>query len=89
MALGADKGRVIGLVMREMLMVILVGIAAGALAGLLCGRFVESQLFGVKAADLTVFVISTAALLAASLAAAFAPAWRAARINPMAALRHE
>jgi ABC-type antimicrobial peptide transport system permease subunit len=72
-----------------MLMVIMVGIAAGVLAGLLCGRLVESQLFGVNAADPLVFVLSAAALLAASLGAAFAPAWRASRVDPIIALRHD
>jgi ABC-type antimicrobial peptide transport system permease subunit len=75
--------------MREMLPVILLGIVAGAVTGLLCGRFVEAQLFGVKAADPPVFVISAAALLSASMLAAFIPAWRASRIDPMASLRHE
>lgn len=89
MALGAARAGVIRLVMREMLLVILTGIAAGVFAGLLCGRFVESQLFGVSAADPVVFVCSAAALLSASLAAAFAPAWRASRVNPAAALRHD
>jgi putative ABC transport system permease protein len=88
-ALGADKGRVIRLIMTEMLPVILVGIAAGVITGLLCGRFVESQLFGVKAADPPVFVIGVAVLLTASMLAAFIPAWRASRIDPMASLRHE
>jgi ABC-type antimicrobial peptide transport system permease subunit len=88
-ALGAGKGRVIRLVMREMLQVIVFGIAAGIVAGLLCGRFVESQLFGVSAADPPVFVISVVTLLTASVVAAFTPAWRASRIDPMTSLRHE
>ena len=88
-ALGADKGRVIRLIMMEMLLVILYGIAAGVITGRLCGRFVESQLFGVKAADPLVFAISVAVLLTASMLAAFIPAWRASRIDPMASLRHE
>jgi ABC-type antimicrobial peptide transport system permease subunit len=88
-ALGADKGKVIGLVMMETLPMILFGIAAGVTAGLLCGRFVENQLFGVKAANPLVFVLSVAVLLTASMLAAFIPAWRASRIDPMASLRHE
>jgi ABC-type antimicrobial peptide transport system permease subunit len=88
-ALGADKVRVIRLIMMEMLPVILFGIAAGVITGLLCGRLVESQLFGVKAADPPVFVIGGAVLLAASMLAAFIPAWRASRIDPMVSLRHE
>ncbi|MBI4471482.1 MAG: hypothetical protein HY646_02365 [Acidobacteria bacterium] len=72
-----------------MTLVIVLGISAGVAAGILCGRFVETQLFGVKAADPSVFVMSVAALLAASLAAAFLPALRASRIDPMRALRYE
>jgi predicted permease len=89
MALGAGQAGVIGLVMREMLLVILSGIAAGVAGGLLCGRYVETQLFGVKAADPPVFAIGVATVLAASLTAAFLPAWRASRIDPTRALRHE
>jgi ABC-type antimicrobial peptide transport system permease subunit len=88
-ALGAQAGNVISLVVREMLLVIFVGIAVGVSGGLLCGRYVESQLFGVKALDGPVFAINISALLAASLTAAFIPAWRASRLDPMRALRHE
>jgi ABC-type antimicrobial peptide transport system permease subunit len=88
-ALGAERSRVIRLVLREMALAILAGIAAGVTASLLCGRYVESQLFGVNAADPPVFGLAAGALLAASLAAAFLPAWRATRIDPVGALRHE
>jgi putative ABC transport system permease protein len=88
-ALGADKGKVIRLIMMGMAPVIFLGITAGALAGLLCGRFVQSQLFGVEAADPLVFAISVAILSAASLLAAFIPAWRASCIDPMISLRHD
>jgi predicted permease len=88
-ALGADKGSVIRLIMGEMLPVILFGIAAGAITGLVSARLVQSQLFGIKAADALVFSISVAILLTTSLIAAFTPAWRASRINPMTSLRHE
>ena len=89
MALGAEPGKVIRLVMREMFLVIVAGITAGVITGILCGRFVETQLFGVKPGDAQIYVISVAALLAASLAAAFLPAHRASRIDPMRALRTE
>ena len=88
-ALGAKQGRVIALVLREMVPAVLAGIAAGVIGGLVCGRYIESQLFGVKAADPPVFGVSAAALLAASLAAAFIPAWRASRIDPVDALRSD
>jgi ABC-type antimicrobial peptide transport system permease subunit len=72
-----------------MLLVIVFGVLAGIVAGLLGGRYVESQLFGVKAADLQVFAISIAAVLAASVGAALIPSWRASRLDPARALRHE
>jgi putative ABC transport system permease protein len=88
-ALGADKGNVIRLVMSEMVPLILIGIAAGVIAGLLSGRLVESQLFGVKATDLYIYVICVVVMLMSALAAALLPAWRATRIDPMTALRLE
>ena len=89
MALGAERGSVVRLVMWEMLPVIVIGIATGAASGLLCGRYVETQLFGVKAAEPAVFLISVVVLLAVSMSAAFVPAWRASRIDPIRALRYE
>jgi ABC-type antimicrobial peptide transport system permease subunit len=88
-ALGAERGRVVRLVLREMLASILVGIAAGVSGGLVGGRFVSNQLFGVTAADPLVFGVSIGAVLAASVAAALIPSWRASRIDPIRALRYE
>ena len=70
-------------------LIFLAGIAAGITTGALGGRYVQSQLFGVNANDPAVFAVSVAALLAASLAAGFIPAWQASRIDPMSALRSE
>jgi ABC-type antimicrobial peptide transport system permease subunit len=89
MALGASRGTVIGMVMREMFPVILAGLAAGVAGAYLSGRYVETQLFGVKSLDPLVFAVSIAGLLTASLIASFAPALRASRISPMRALRYE
>jgi len=89
MALGADRRRVIRLVLGEMLALFVFGVAAGVFTGTAAGRYVESQLFGVHANDPAVFAFSAAALLAAALAAGFVPAWRAARIDPIRALRYE
>lgn len=89
MALGARQTSVLGLVMREMMLVIALGAAGGVVAGLLSGRYVESQLFGVKSFDPVVMAISVAALLIASGVAAFIPAWKASRIDPIRALRYE
>ena len=89
MALGADRRNVIRLVLGEMLAVFVFGVAGGVFAGTAGRRYVESQLFGVHANDPAVFALSAVALLAAALAAGFVPAWRAARIDPMRALRYD
>jgi predicted permease len=88
-ALGARRGRVIRLVMGEMLAVILLGLAAGVTAAYLSGSYVETQLFGVNAGDWPVFAVSLATLLSAAVMASFLPAWRASRISPVRALRYE
>jgi ABC-type antimicrobial peptide transport system permease subunit len=88
-ALGALRGRVVRLVLRETLLLFAVGIGAGVVAGLAGARFIESQLFGVEARDPLIFLASAAALFAVALAAGLIPAWRAARIDPVRALRHE
>jgi ABC-type antimicrobial peptide transport system permease subunit len=89
MALGAERRRVVGLVMREILPVVLIGIAAGAAASLLCGRYIETQLFGIRGADPAVILTSAGAMFVVSMSAAFFPAWRASRIDPIRALRYE
>jgi predicted permease len=89
MALGAERGRIVGLVMQQILPLVLTGIVAGAATSLLFGRYVETQLFGVKAADPAVFSMSVGVLLVVSMSAVFVPAWRASRIDPVAALRYE
>lgn len=89
MTLGAGQGGVIRLVLREVLLFIAAGVVVGVAGAIVAGRYVESQLFGVKANDPPIFLMSVAALLGAALAAVFLPAWRASRIDPVRALRHE
>lgn len=86
---GARQAAVVGLVMREMLATIVFGLGAGAVSAYVCGRYVETQLFGVKFDDGLVFGVSVAILLSAALAASLAPAARASRISPVQALRYE
>jgi ABC-type antimicrobial peptide transport system permease subunit len=89
MALGAEQTSVVRLVLSEMVALFAFGVAAGVAVAISGGRLVQSQLFGVNAHDPLVFTLSAAALFAAALAAAVVPAWRAARINPIRALRWE
>ena len=67
----------------------LTGAAVGVAVSLVLTRFLRSLLFGVAADDLLTYAAVTVVLGAVALAACFVPAWRATKINPMTALRHE
>ena len=89
MALGAERRGVIWMVLREVLVLAGVGLAIGLPAAWSAARFVETFLFGMKARDPLAMLLAPAILLAAAIAAGYGPAWRASRIQPMAALRNE
>ena len=88
-ALGADRRSVLLLVLREVALLAALGIAIGLPGGYGLARVVESQLFGLDARDPLTFALSTAALAATALVAGLVPALRAARVDPMTALRYE
>jgi predicted permease len=88
MALGALPGDMLRMVVLEAARLALAGIAIGA-AALALSRLVESQLFGVKAADPVILACAAALLALVALGAALAPGLRAARIDPMSALKYE
>jgi predicted permease len=88
-ALGADRERVMRLVLGEVARMVLIGVALGVVAALFSTRVMASFLFGLSASD-PVTVIGSATILAvAGLAAGALPAWRAARVDPIAALRDD
>ena len=89
LALGAGAGRIRSMIMREMLVILAVGLVIGVPAALALTRFTESQLFGVKSRDATVIAAGVVALAVAALLAGFFPARRATRVNPVEALRYE
>ncbi len=89
MALGADRTDVLHLVLRGAFLLVGVGLAIGIVFTMLVGRFMASQLFGVKAYDPAILLITTVILGAAALVASVIPAQRAASIEPMQALRTE
>ncbi len=89
MALGANRGSVVSLVLSEVLWMVSIGAVIGVTAGLLMSRMIASQLFGVEAMDTGIFVGAVALLAAVALAAGASPTLRATRIDPMQALRTE
>jgi len=89
MAVGAQKGDVIALVMREVVLVCGVGLAAGSAAALAVARLVEGLVFQMKPGDPSIEGAAAVILVAVAIAAAWIPARRAARMDPMAALRNE
>jgi len=89
MALGAQRRAVVWMVLREVAILALVGLAISIPAALITAKFIESFLFGTKPSDPLSMAIAVTILLSAALLAGYVPARRAARIDPMNALRHE
>jgi len=89
MALGAARGNVIWMVMREVLVLVAVGVVIGVGAALALTRIVQSQLFGLTPHDPLTLGLATAALAFVACAAGYIPAFRASQLDPMKALRYE
>jgi predicted permease len=89
LALGAMRGDVLGMVMKEVLMLAAAGVVIGSAVALGAGRLVESQLFGIRSSDPVVLVCAVVVIVGTAAAAAWIPARRAARIEPVRALRYE
>ena len=89
LALGAQPGFLIWLVMREVLLLLAIGLAVGIPAGMGLGRYVAAQLYGIQAQDPFIATSTVLLLTLVSAAAGLIPAHRASRIDPMLALRQE
>jgi len=89
MALGANTGNVVGMVMREVLVMASFGIAIGLTAGWAATRLVKTQLFGVDAADPRTLVLAALGIATVAAASGYLPARRATRIDPVQALHWE
>lgn len=88
-ALGATPSRIFGQILREGAFMITAGVAFGLVAALALTRYIASFLFGIARTDLTTFAVVPLFLACIGVAAMWSPAWRAANIDPMDALRQE
>ena len=89
LALGAGRSAVIWMMLRDVCVLAAVGLAIGASAALAASRLIESFLFETKPNDPRAVALAAAILLISTLAAGYGPAWRASRVDPLTALRHE
>ena len=89
MALGAQRGRVVWMVLREVVLLAAVGLAISVPAALAASKLVESFLFEMKPNDPLALTGSVVTLVSAAILAGYLPARNASRIDPMIALRHE
>jgi predicted permease len=89
MALGAQRAGVLWLVLRETLLLVLIGVAVGLPVAFAATHLLKSMLFGLGLVDPVAIVVSTIALAAVAALAGFLPARRAMRVDPMIALRYE
>jgi predicted permease len=88
-ALGADRRTVLRMVLRQGLVLTLIGVGIGLAAGAAAGQIIRSLLFGVSGLDPIAFGVGAALFVAVALAASIGPARRATKVDPMVALRAE
>jgi predicted permease len=86
-ALGADRRRIIGLIMQNGMAIVASGIAVGVVAALLGGSYLATQLYSVNPRDPFIFAAVAALFAAVAMLACLLPSWRAARLDPLRALR--
>jgi ABC-type antimicrobial peptide transport system permease subunit len=89
MALGAERGRIARMILRETLLLAFTGVAIGIPAAIVTARLIASQLFGLNSSDPITFVVACVAMATVTLMASYLPARRAASVDPMKALRSE
>jgi len=89
LAMGAQSGSILGMVLRKSLLLLAIGIIVGVPATLASTRLIQSQLFGLSPFDGSTIAMALMAIAAVIVLSAYFPARRAAKIDPMVALRYE
>jgi ABC-type antimicrobial peptide transport system permease subunit len=89
MALGAGRGSVLGMVLKEVAWMCLIGIGLGVPLAIALSRYLVSQLYGVAPTDALTLIFAALVMMCVSLCAGLVPARRAATIDPTIALRYE
>ena len=89
MALGAQRTNILGLVLREAMLLVVVGLGIGAAGAVMAGRLIATQLFGVAPTDPVTIGAALLLMTAVAGAASIVPARRATKVDPMVALRYE
>jgi len=89
LTLGAQRGDVVRIILRQAAVRITIGVAAGLTGAILLTRLMSRLLYVVRPGDPATFAAATAFLISVALLASFVPAWRASRLNPVEALRQE
>jgi len=89
LALGAELKGLMSMIIRQSMRPVVAGLGIGIVAAVLAGRLISSLLFGVEAYDALTLIVVAAVVMAVGLAACYVPARRAAKVDPMVALRHE
>jgi putative ABC transport system permease protein len=89
MALGAQRTQMLGMVLRQSMLLVVIGIVIGFLVALAATRVMATLLYGVSANDLSIYAVVIALLSGAAFLASYVPARRAMKVDPMVALRYE
>ena len=89
MALGAERHKILGMIMREILVMVALGVAIGIPAALAATRVISNMLYGLKPNDPLTMIVSTSFMITVAAIAGYLPALRASSVDPMLTLRYE